>query len=37
MSDLARSLSDVQFESNIVWLKDISNIPYVREPTRKIC
>ncbi|MDZ8242169.1 MAG: DUF6009 family protein [Nostoc sp. ChiQUE01a] len=31
MSAKAQSLSDVQFESNIVWLEDINNIPYVRE------
>jgi hypothetical protein len=35
MSEKARSLSDVEFESNIVWLKDISSIPYVREHFEK--
>jgi hypothetical protein len=31
MSEKARSLSDVEFESNIVWLENITNIHYVRE------
>ncbi len=35
MSEKAQSLSDIQFESNIVWLEDITSIPYVREHFEK--
>ncbi len=37
MSSRANSSEEIRYESNIVWLKDINDIPYVREHFDRNC